>query len=102
MLETLLIVIVAGAGWLVYDALRVREEAIRIAREACERQGLQFLDYTVESARTRLARDAHGRAQLRRTYRFEFSVNGHDRHAGSVVMLGAHPESLQLEPPGVV
>jgi hypothetical protein len=102
MVEMLVIVLVGVAGWLVHDALRVREEAIRFARSACERQGLQFLDYTVQNARTRLARDPNGRAQLRRTFHFEFSVNGSDRHSGSVVMLGTHPESLQLEPPAVL
>jgi hypothetical protein len=35
---------------------------------------------------------------LRRTYRFEFSDDGIGRRAGSVVMLGAQLESLQLEP----
>ena len=82
MLETLGIVLAGIAAWLAYDALRVREEAIRIARDACNRQGLQFLDYTVQGARLQFARDAGGRAQLRRTYNFEFSTNGIDRHLG--------------------
>jgi uncharacterized protein DUF3301 len=81
-----------------FDGLRVRERAIRIAKEACRMHGLQFLDYTVQGARTRFARDAQGHTRLRRTYLFEFSDDGIGRRAGSVVMLGAQLESLQLEP----
>ncbi|HEX8009394.1 MAG TPA: DUF3301 domain-containing protein [Casimicrobiaceae bacterium] len=80
------------------DSLRVREAAIRIAREACRAHGLQFLDYTVQGARTRFARDAQGYTRLRRTYLFEFSDDGVGRRTGSVVMLGAQLESLQFEP----
>jgi hypothetical protein len=80
------------------DGLRVREAAIRIAREACREHGLQFLDDTVQGARTRLARDAMGHARLRRTYLFDFSDDGVGRRSGRVVMLGSALESLQLDP----
>lgn len=80
------------------DGLRVREAAIRVAREACRQHGLQLLDYTVQGSRTRLARDANGVARLRRTYVFDFSDDGVTRRSGSIVMLGAQAESLQLEP----
>jgi len=80
------------------ESLRVREAAIRIAKEACRTHSLQFLDYTVQGTRTRFVRDAQGHARLRRTYRFEFSEDGIGRRAGSVVMLGSQLESLQLEP----
>jgi hypothetical protein len=33
---------------------------------------------------------------------FEFSEDGVSRRAGSVTMLGAHAESVQLEPYGLV
>ena len=42
-------------AWFAYDAMRVRETAIALARAACERQGLQFLDFTVQGARLRVA-----------------------------------------------
>ena len=98
MWETLGIAIVLLVVALVFDGLRVREAAIRIARDACAERGLQFLDYTVQGARTRLARDAEGHTRLRRTFLFDFSEDGISRRAGSVVMLGARLESLQLEP----
>jgi hypothetical protein len=98
MWETLGIALVLLVAALVFDGLRVREAAISIARDACGERGLQFLDYTVQGARTRLARDAEGHTRLRRTYVFDFSDDGISRRAGSVVMLGARLESLQLEP----
>ncbi len=98
MWESLGIAIILLVAALFLDSLRVREAAIRIAKEACRAHGLQFLDYTVQRARTRFARDAQGHTRLRRTYRFEFSDDGIGRRAGSVVMLGAQLESVQLEP----
>jgi len=80
------------------DGLRVREAATRLAREACREHKLQFLDYTVQGTRTRLARDATGHARLRRTYLFEFSDDGVGRRSGSVVMLGGELESIRFEP----
>ena len=48
----------AGSGT---TALRARERAVGLGREACERESLQFLDETVLCTRTRPARDADGR-----------------------------------------
>ncbi len=98
MWESLAIAVTLLGAALFFDGLRVRETAIRIAREACREHGLQFLDYTVQGARTRLARDAAGHTRLRRTYLFDFSDDGIGRRSGSVVMLGSELESLQLEP----
>jgi hypothetical protein len=98
MWEFALLLVPVLLGWFALDAMRVREAAIGLARAACERRGLQFLDFTVQGARLRLARDADGHAALRRTYCFEFSEDGSNRRMGSVVMLGAAIESLQFEP----
>jgi hypothetical protein len=98
MWESLAIAVIVLVAALFLDGLRVREAAIRIAREACREHGLQFLDYTVQGARTRLARDATGHTRFRRTFLFEFSDDGFGRRNGSVVMLGSTLESLQFEP----
>jgi hypothetical protein len=91
--------LVAGAGiWFVADALRAREAAIRVAREACREHGLQLLDDTVHGARLSFARDAQGVARLRRSFVFEFSDDGFNRRSGCLVMLGHEVESLRLEP----
>lgn len=96
--ETLLLLFAAAGVWFVFDALRAREVAVGIARRACKELGLQLLDDTVQGARLRLARDAAGIARVRRTFVFEFSEDGFTRRKGSLVMLGAQIESLQLEP----
>ena len=89
---------IAALGWWWYDSMRARERALAIAGAACARDGLQFLDDTVECVKTRPARDGDGRLVLRRNYRFEFSDDGNNRRAGGVVILGAAVESLYLEP----
>ena len=98
MSEVVILIIVALGGWIAFDALRARETVTLAAREACRAQGLQFLDDTVQGARTRFGRDAEGLLRLRRTFSFEFSDDGVHRRAGQVVLLGARLESLQLDP----
>lgn len=88
----------AALAWLWHDSMRARERAVTVAKGGCQRDGLQFLDDTVEFVSLRPARNEAGRLVLRRAYRFEFSDNGVNRRAGSVVMLGAEVESLYLEP----
>lgn len=96
--EALLVIGAVLGGWLLYEALRAREAAIRITKEACRQQGLQLLDDTVHGVRLGFVRDHEGVVRLRRTFLFDFSEDGINRRSGSVVMLGARVESLQLEP----
>ena len=98
MWELALLAVTGLAGWLVFDALRAREAAVAFAKAACRQQGLQFLDDTVRGLRTRLVRHGEGHAALRRIFLFEFSEDGVNRRGGSVTMLGAQVESVQLEP----
>jgi len=85
-------------AWWWYDSMRARERALEVARAACQRDGLQLLDETVECVKMWHARDEEGRFALRRTYRFEFSDTGNNRRAGSIVILGATVESVHMEP----
>ena len=96
--EALLVIGAVLGGWLLYEALRAREAAIRITKEACRQQGLQLLDDTVHGVRLGFVRDHDGVVRLRRMFLFDFSEDGINRRSGSVVMLGARVESLQLEP----
>lgn len=86
------------AGWFWYDSMKAREAAVRLGRQVCARDGLQFLDDTVHCARTRPARTDSGSLALRREYRFEFSDDGVRRRSGTIVMLAARVESLEMEP----
>ena len=102
MWELALVALAGLAGWLVFDTLRAREAAVAIAKAACQQHRVQFLDDTVRRLRTRLGRNDEGHAALRRIFVFEFSEDGVGRRGGSVTMLGAQAESVQLEPYRVV
>ena len=98
MWETIAAIVIILGAWLLFEALRAREAAIRITKEACKQHGLQLLDDTVHGVRLRFARDHEGVIRLRRTFLFDFSDDGVSRRSGKVVMLGARVESLELEP----
>ena len=98
MLELSTLLILAALVWLWFDSMRARERALASGKRACERDGLMFLDETVECVALGFARDADGRMALRRTYGFEFSDTGNNRRSGSIVMLGGEVESLYTEP----
>jgi hypothetical protein len=98
MWEAWALVALALLAWLWFDSMRARERAVAAGALACERDGLQFLDETVECVSLRPARDENGRIALRRVYRFEFSDDGRNRRSGGIVMLGGEVESLTLEP----
>jgi len=92
------LLVLAALAWLWYDSMRARERAVAAGQNACARERLQFLDETVECTSVRPVRNAAGRLQLRRIYRFEFSDDGSQRRAGSIVMLSGEVESLTMEP----
>jgi hypothetical protein len=98
MWEITALVVIAAAGLLWVDSLRARERAVEVGRRACARYELQFLDDTVAFARLRLRRDEDGQLRIARTYTFEFSDTGNNRRHGAIVMLGAEPLDVQLEP----
>jgi hypothetical protein len=98
MWEAWALVALAILAWLWFDSMRARERALAAGSRACERDGLQFLDETVECVSLRAARDEDGRLALRRVYRFEFSDDGRNRRSGGIVMLGGEVESLTMEP----
>ena len=94
----LILVAFAAAVWLWFDSMRARERALAEGSSACRQHGLQFLDQTVECVSLWPARNEAGRMVLRRVYRFEFSDDGNNRRAGTVVMLGAEKHSITMEP----
>jgi hypothetical protein len=98
MLETSTLLFFAALVWFWFDSLRARERALALGKRACARDGLLFLDETVECVSLKFARGDDGRMRLRRTYSFEFSDTGNNRRNGSVVMLGGEVESLYTEP----
>lgn len=95
-MELLALALITALGWLWFDSLKVREHAVRAAREACVAEGLLLLDDTVAIASLKLARDDEGRVRLQRAYDFEFSDTGDNRLRGAVVMLGTQVALLNL------
>jgi hypothetical protein len=87
-MEIAAILALAALAWLWLDSLKVREVAVRAAREACAAEGLMLLDYTVAIAALKLARDEEGRVRIQRAYDFEYSDTGDNRLKGGVVLLG--------------
>ncbi|MFT3793035.1 MAG: DUF3301 domain-containing protein [Rudaea sp.] len=72
------------------NALKARDLARSLGHDLCARAGVQLLDQSVSLAGVGFARNDGGRLRLRRNYRFEVSLDGHDRHRGSLTMLDGH------------
>jgi hypothetical protein len=90
----LLLLILAGAyAW--QNALRARERARMLCFDLCTQANVQLLDQTVALQRMRLIRGAHG-LQLRRDYRFDFSIDGRDRHRGTLSLVASEVQTHSL------
>jgi hypothetical protein len=98
MLEIVILAAIAAGGWLWWDSLQAREAANAALRPACRARGLLFLDDTVALDSLRPARNADGRLELRRVYRFEYSDTGDNRRKGAVTLLGSRIVAVDLPP----
>lgn len=95
-LSDLLLLLVLGAIvglWLKLST--ARERAVLEARRQCEQHGLQLLDETVGMRGMRLRR-VNGLRMIERCYGFEVSIDGHDREAGRLWMIGSALTSVSL------
>ncbi|WP_018869127.1 MULTISPECIES: DUF3301 domain-containing protein [unclassified Thioalkalivibrio] len=77
---------------------RAHERARHIARQACDRAGVQFLDSSVVRRRLRPVRH-RGNPVLRREYVFEFAGDGVERRRGWLILRGAALERITLDWP---
>lgn len=62
------------------------ESAESLGRDACQAAGVQLLDQSVQAVGMRLCRHDNGWLGWDRTFRFDYSINGHDRHVGRMVL----------------
>ena len=85
-------------AWYWLDSLKAREIAVAAAAAACAQEGVQFLDDTVAQDGLRLVRGADGRLRLQRSFAFEYSRSGDDRHPGYVTLLGHEVILLDIVP----
>lgn len=89
-MPTLLIVMIAAMlAFAFFNSARAAaERAARIGRDACAAAGVQWLDQAVHATGLRLRRRDDGWLGLERSFRFEYSEDGSDRHVGQLVLLG--------------
>ncbi|QDA58076.1 DUF3301 domain-containing protein [Thermomonas aquatica] len=89
-MPSLLILMVVGvAAFFIFTAARAAaERAADIGRDACHAAGVQWLDQSVHATGMRLRRHDNGWLGVERSFRFEYSEDGQNRHVGRVVLLG--------------
>jgi len=83
----LMILVALGAAWW-STARAAAERASEVGRNACFSAGVQWLDQSVHADGLRLRRRRDGWLGLQRSFRFEYSEDGQDRHIGRIVLLG--------------
>jgi hypothetical protein len=96
--ELIALLLLAGAGWFLWDSLKARETANAAMRAACRDEGWLFLDDTVSLQSIRPVRDDDGHLALRRIYDFEYSDTGHNRRQGNITMIADAVAALSLGP----
>ena len=83
-------------GWIIllavliacwYEVMKTRELVIRRCQRVCAEAQLQFLDQTVAVVAMKPGLTNSYRPVLYRTYQFEYSENGTDRHHAYVDLL---------------
>lgn len=85
----ILLLIAAGLAYGWWNAARAAAEmATRMGRNACEAAGVIWLDQSVHANGIRFRRGEDGRLGLERSFRFEYSRDGTDRHGGRLVLFG--------------
>lgn len=82
-----MLAVFAGFQWW-SSARAAAERAGQLGREACERAGVQWLDQSVHAYAMRLRRGDDGRLRIERSFRFEYSEDGMQRHIGQLVLRG--------------
>lgn len=89
-MPTLLILMILGAmAFAFWSASRAAaEQATLLGGEACRAAGVQLIDHTVHASGLRLRRGQDGRLGFERSFRFEYSEDGTDRHIARLVLRG--------------
>ena len=89
-MPSLILPMIAGAAvfawWNASRAAAERAEAL--GRDACAAADVQWLDQSVHAIGMRLYRREDGWLGLERTFRFDYSHDGVERHSGRLVLRG--------------
>lgn len=89
-MPSLILLMIAGAaGYAFWNASRAAaERAGELGRNACRAADVQWLDQSVHATSLRICRLPSGWLGFERTFRFEYSHDGIDRHSGRMVLRG--------------
>jgi len=89
-MPSLILLMIAGAAafaW--WNAARAAaERAETLGRDACAAADVQWLDHSVQATGIRLYRHEDGWLGLERSFRFDYSHDGVERHVGRLVLRG--------------
>lgn len=89
-MPTLLILMIVGAiGFAFWDRSRAAaDRATELGRNACRAADVQWLDQSVHATGLRPCRLPNGWIGFERSFRFDYSYDGIDRHTGRMVLRG--------------
>ena len=89
-MPTLLILMIVGAiGFAFWDRSRAAaDRAAALGRNACRAADVQWLDQSVHASGVRVYRRDDGWLGLERSFRFDYSRDGVERHVGRMVLRG--------------
>ena len=89
-MPTLILLMIAGAAAFSYwnAARAAAEHAEQLGRNACTAADVIWLDQSVHASGIRVRRNEDGRLGFERSFRFEYSYDGIDRHIGKLVLRG--------------
>lgn len=85
----IILMIVSAMGFAFWNSSRAAaERAEAVGRDACQAAGVQWLDHSVHAIGLRVYRQDNGWLGFERTFRFDYSHDGQDRHVGRMVLRG--------------
>ena len=84
--------------WLWFDSTRSHELAVQITSRLCLKHDVQLLDETVALRRLGLSWPSEG-LRLKRTYSFDYTIEGTERRTGSLVLLGSRLAAYHIDSP---
>jgi len=89
-MPSLIVLMIVGAALFAYwnAARAAAEHAKLLGRNACAAAQVMWLDESVHASGIRVRRNEDGKLGFERTFRFEYSHDGIDRHVGRMVLRG--------------
>ena len=93
-----LVMLVALLAYWIWRGMGLRDRALILVRQHCNKADVQLLDESVVLSKLRLGRNAAGQINLVRHYAFEFTVTGERRYPGHIELHGQRLMHVELAP----